>query len=82
MDSGLKFQDAQKPALGTPALEISTPPRKSVFPIFSNFSKLAPEAEFLDLRFLYGFLKPWGMGFYQVSSFLLYRGEKCKRLRE
>jgi hypothetical protein len=49
MSSGFKFQDAQKPALGTPALEISAPPRKSVFPIFSNFPKLTPEMEFLNI---------------------------------
>jgi hypothetical protein len=36
------------------------------------------------LGFLYGFLKPWGrgFGFFKFSSFLLYGGEKCKRLRE
>jgi hypothetical protein len=51
MGSGFKFQDAQKPALGTPALEISTPPRKSVFPIFSNFPKLTSEAEFMEVQF-------------------------------
>ncbi len=52
MGSGFKFKDAQKPALETPALEISAPPRKSVFPIFSNFPKLTPEVEFMNVHFL------------------------------